>query len=162
MDASPEPPDSLFSLSLSKGRRVQRLFVTEGLLIEDMTVGKGRWRRSWRLRDLSPDLEYTSGRPEHTEIRFVSGLVLIGLAICLYFSTLHEHVPLLAPLLGIAGAWPLGRALRSWQIETWTLIRKTDGSAATHIAHSLGKPEDRGQFEIRLVERIRGEERLGG
>jgi hypothetical protein len=158
---TPEPSEILFALELAKGRHVEKLLLTEDRLVEDLSIGKRRWRRSWRLQDLSAELEYTTGRQEHSELRVVAGLVVICLAVAFYFSTFHVHIPLLAPLVGVLGGWLLVRGLKGWRIETWTLIRKSDGSAATHFAHSLGSPEDRRDFETRLVEQIRRQQRLG-
>jgi hypothetical protein len=137
---TPEPSEVLFALKLAKGRHVEQLLLTEDRLVEDGSVGKRRWRRSWRLQDLSADLEYTTGRPEHSELRLVSGLVVIGLAVVFYFSSFQVHIPLLAPLIGALGGWLLVKGLKGWRIETWTLIRKSDGSAATHFAHSSAAP----------------------
>jgi hypothetical protein len=159
---APEPSETLFTLTLAKGRQRETLSLTEDRLVEDVSAGKRRWRRSWRLQDLSADLEYTTGRQENSELRVVAGLVVICLAIVFYFSTLHGHIPLLAPLVGALGGWLLAKGLKGWRIETWTLIRKSDGSAATHFAHSLGSAEDRRDFETRLIEQIRRQHRLSG
>jgi hypothetical protein len=86
--------------------------------------------------------------------------VVIGLAIVFYFSSFQVHIPLLAPLIGAPGGWLLVKGLKGWRIETWTMIRKSDGSAATHFAHSLGSAEDRRDFETRPIEQIRRQRRL--
>jgi hypothetical protein len=157
----PDPSEILFSLKLARRRHVETLLLTEDRLIEEGSFGKRRWRRSWRLQDLSPELDYTTGRPEHSELRVVAGLVLIALALVFYFSTFQVHVPLLAPLVAVLGGWLLVRGLKGWRLETWTLIRKSDGSTATHFAHSFGGAEDRRDFETRLIEQIRRQHRLG-
>jgi hypothetical protein len=158
---TPEPSEVLARLEMAKGRHAERFLLTEDRLVEDSRIGERRWQRSWRLQDLSSELEYTSGRPEHTEARVVGGLVVLSLAATLYFSALHAHIPLFAPLLGALAAWLLVKGLRDWRIETWTLIKRSDGGGATHILHRLGAPEGRRDFEARLVEQIRRQHRLG-
>ena len=47
------------------------------------------------------------------------------------FSSFHVHIPLLAPLVAALGGWLLVKGLNWWRMETWTLIRKPDGSTAS-------------------------------
>ncbi len=154
-------PENLCTLQESRGRSSSKLVLTDEYLIEEGTKGVRRWRRSWLLRDLSPEVEHISGRPEHTTASLATGLVLIALGISLYFSDFHSKMPLLAPMLVAFGLWPLGWALRGWRIHSWTTFRRRDGSVATHILHSGSTPEERDRFGRIFAETVRHLQRDG-
>jgi hypothetical protein len=148
-------PETLCTLQESKGRLSSKLVLTDESLIEEGMYRARRWRRSWPLRDLSPEVDSTTGRPEHTTALLATGMALVALGVCFYISDFHIKMPLLAPLLVAVGLWPVGRALTNWRIQTWTIFRKRDGSVATHVIHRGSTPEERERFERMFAETVR-------
>ncbi|HWC01913.1 MAG TPA: hypothetical protein VHF87_04010 [Methylomirabilota bacterium] len=85
-------------------RRTATLLVTDDRLIEERRAGRDHWRQGWALKNLSPDFDLVSGRPEHARARLLGGQVVAGTALTVFFSTLDAHAPLLAPLPAVAGS----------------------------------------------------------
>src|SRR5213592_2103216 len=47
----------------------------------------------------------------------------------------------------VVGLIVMGRGLKTLRVETWTTIRKWDGTAATSFSHRNCSPAERGAFE---------------
>jgi hypothetical protein len=131
-------------------------------LIEEGSRGTRRWRQAWPLQQLSPELESISGRPQGTKETLVGGAIMVGVALAIYFSELNPQAPLVAPLILIIGLVLLGRVLQNFRVETWTTIRKWDGSSATSFSHRDCDPAERRIFEDALVDAVRDIRRTRG
>jgi hypothetical protein len=134
----------------------------EDHLIEEGSRGKRRWRQAWPLQQLSPELESISGRPQGTKESLVGGAIMVAVALAIYFSELNAQAPLVAPLILIIGLVLLGRVLQNFRVETWTTIRKWDGSSATSFPHRDCDPGERRIFEDALADAVRDIRRTRG
>ena len=72
------------------------------------------------------------------------------------------YAPLLAPLLSVVGLIVMGRGLKDLRVETWTTIRKLDGTAATYFSHRDCNPGERAAFEEAFAETVRHIRRTRG
>jgi hypothetical protein len=150
-----EQPEILSRLHRRQGRLSEAFILTEDDLIEEGRRGARHWRRNWPLRQLEPQVEYRSDRPEGAKQSVLMGAVLIAVAVSFYFSDFNSRIPLLAPLLVLLGALALGRGLKNWRVETWTIFRRLDGSMATHCLHRGTGAGERLEFERMFTERVR-------
>jgi hypothetical protein len=136
-----------------------KYMVTEDHLIEEGRGGANHWRRAWPLQQLSPEIERATGRPQGT---ILGSVTVLGLGLSLYLSDLNAKAPLLAPFVLIVGLSLLGRVLKNGRVETWTMIRKWDGSLATSFQHRDSQPGERVAFEDALAEAVRHARRTRG
>jgi len=143
------------------GRKL-KFTLTEDHLIEDGSRGVSHWRQAWPLQQLSLEVESQTGRPQGTMERLVGGVTIFALGIIVYFSDFNTNVPLLAPLLSVVGLIVMSRGLKTLRVETWTTIRKWDGTAATSFSHRDCSPGERGAFEEAFAETVRHIRRTRG
>src|SRR5207247_4555775 len=120
----------------------------------------------WVWQQLSPEVESQTGRPQGTMERLIGGVTIFALGIIVYFSDFNTNVPLLAPLLSVVGLIVMGRGLKTLRVETWTTIRKWDGTAATSLSHRNCSPVERDAIGealgevVGIVRRIVGTEQV--
>jgi hypothetical protein len=88
--------------------------------------------------------------------------MILGVALAMYFSDFDAKAPLLAPFVAVVGLVLIGRALKSFRVETWTTIRKWDGTMATSFTHRDCHPGERALFEEALAESVRYVRRARG
>ena len=136
--------------------------LSEDHLIEEGSRGTRRWRQAWPLQQLSPELESITGLPQGTRETLIGGAVMVAVALAVYFSDLNATLPLVAPLILIIGVFMLGRVVQNVRIETWTTIRKWDGSSATSFSHRDCDPAERRVFEDALADAVREIRRTRG
>jgi hypothetical protein len=151
------PEERVYNLS----DKLKYMF-TEDHLIEEGRGGANHWRRAWPLQQLSPELERATGRPQGTKETLLGSVTVLGLGLSLYFSDFNAKAPLLAPFVLIVGLSLLGRVLKNGRVETWTMIRKWDGSLATSFQHRDCQPGERAAFEDALAEAVRHAHRTRG
>ena len=117
-------------------------------------VGRGVGCEAHELSSLSPDFETRIGPDYEFRQHLSRGLVLLGGAVCVYFSVLRVWVPLLAPYLAILGIVFVAAGLQAIRAKTWTLVRTKHGQIALSIVHNWCKKDERETFEARLSEAI--------
>jgi len=139
-----------------------RFTLNEDHLIEEGSRGVHHWRQAWALQQLSPEVESQTGRPHGTKERLMGGVTILAVAVIVYFSHYNANVPLLAPLLSVVGLIVMGRGLKTLRVETWTTIRKWDGTAATSFSHRDCNPGERAAFEEAFAETVRHIRRTRG
>jgi hypothetical protein len=136
--------------------------LTSDHLIEEGSRGSSHWRQAWPLQQLSPEIERQSGRPRGTREALIAGLVMLGAGLTIYFSDLNARAPLLAPVISVVALIMLGRVLQNFRLETWTTIRKWDGTMATSFTHRDCHPGERALFEEAFAETVRHVRRRHG
>ena len=106
------------------------------------------------LRELSPDLRRQRWIPETAKALGTESRNLVLLAVIVYFSDIHAHVPLLAPVslgLGLLFGY---KALRQALPLQKTIIDSGD-KAIVSIPHFQRLESARSTFEVALVKMIR-------
>lgn len=147
--------EAICSVVWSKGKNSHELMLTGEYLIDEWKNGSDSGMEHWHLEELSPMLSYTTGRKCYFCGFMISGLIAFGLTICLFFSTLHHHIPLLVPFIALFGLWFLFKGIRKIKIEKWTIFCKQNGDEATYIAHGGCKKEELEKFEKCFAEAVK-------
>jgi hypothetical protein len=75
------------------------------------------------------------------------GLLLLACSMCIYFSDIHRHIPLLAPFLALPGIFYFLRGALRIQQFTWTVIENKAGVRTIFIRHHRWNVAEREQFE---------------
>src|SRR5687767_9176299 len=106
------------------GRDRYRYYTIDDVLYSEWKRGVDSSKSSWSLRGVSPRLDETSGRSDGVVkiIRLASLLMICSLIV--YFSDYNKAIPLLAPFLGLWGAWWFINTLSKVSPRKWTLFRK--------------------------------------
>jgi hypothetical protein len=141
-----------------------KFMLTHDHLIEEGSRGSRQWRQAWPLQQLSPEIERQTARPQGANEALTGGLIVLALALAMYFSDLNAKAPLLAPFVSVVGMILMVRGLKRFRVETWTMIRKWDGTTVTSFTHRDCNPGERALFEeafadtVRHVRRTRGDD----
>lgn len=129
-------------INLSRGKHVFTITIDDQYLVEEWRHGVDAKRRHWYLKNLSPKIDYARGRERNCFSFWVATLIVLALAIALFFSSLNRHIPLLLPLIALIGLNLLYKAIRKSKVHRWTILRKNDGERATYITHGCCSEED--------------------
>jgi len=135
------------SLTYQFRRTTSNLEITDNYLISRWKKGREHGERRIRLDLLSPDLSLVTSRPEHTEAGIIGGIVVIALAIVVFFSVVQVKIPLLFPFIAAVGIAILVCGLRNLKLQTWTVIQDEKGVMFTYIIHSGCDRVQREAFE---------------
>lgn len=106
------------------------------------------------LRELLPDFGEATGRQPETGAWLNRSGVLLGSAIVVAFSDLRDHMPLLAPFLGVLSFATAAPALRAVGATRWTVVNRRNGGPAIYIPHDRFGVEARLRFEKHLSNEI--------
>lgn len=106
------------------------------------------------LRELLPEFGEATGRQPETGAWLNRSGVLLGSAIVVALSDLQEHMPLLAPFLGVLSFATAAPALRAVGVTRWTVVNRRDGGQAVYIPHDRFGAEARLGFEKHLASEI--------
>ena len=133
-------------INLSRGNHMFTITIDDQYLVEERKHGEYANRRHWYLKNLSPKIDYSRGRERNCLSSWVKTLIVLALAITLFFSSLNHHIPLLAPLIALIGFHFMCKAIRQSKVQTWTILRKNDGECAMYITHGCCSEEDINRF----------------
>jgi hypothetical protein len=107
------------------------------------------------LESLSPELKYERWVPASAWQNGKEARYLLLLAVVVYFSKLHEFVPLLAPV-ALAMSWILAyRAARAASPVTKTQVRTEDNDDVVSIPHFNRLAQQHQSFEEALTRQIK-------
>jgi len=133
-------------INWSRGKHKFTITVDDQYLVEEWKHGVDAKRRHWYLKNLSPKIDYARGRERNWFSFWVATMIVLALAIALFFSSLNRHIPFLAPLIALIGFNLMYKAIRRSKVQMWTIIRKNDGGRATYITHGCCSEEDINRF----------------
>jgi hypothetical protein len=141
-------------IKLSKGKHTFTIIIDDQFLVEERRHGVYVSRRHWHLKNLSSKIDYKQGRERNCSSFWIAAMIILALAIALYFSSLNRHIPLLAPLIAFIGFILMYKAIRRSKIQKWTILRKDDGECATYITHGCCSEEEINRFTECFVDAV--------
>jgi len=141
-----EKSEDKCEIKWSKGKQMFRLVIDDQFLVQEWKNGVDEGRRHWHLKNLSAKVDYLRGRHRHCLSFWAATVIVLGVAIVLFFSSLNLHVPLLAPLMALIGFSLMCKAIRRSKVETWAIIRKDNGGRAAYITHGGCSEEEINKF----------------
>ncbi|MHC4693247.1 MAG: hypothetical protein ACYS67_10945 [Planctomycetota bacterium] len=139
----------------SRGKHMFTITIDDQFLVEEWVHGVDTSRRHWHLKNLSSKIDYSQGREKDCSSFWVATMIILALAIVLFFSSLNRHIPLLAPLIALIGFILMYKAIRRSKIKKWTILRKNDGECATYITHGYCSEEEINRFTECLVDAVK-------
>jgi len=104
------------------------------------------------LAKLAPTLASASGRPPKALRRLRLGLAVLVLAGVIYWSVIHNAVPLLAPVLALVGFGLVVSQIQHLQVRRWTVICHRDGRMYIYLRHDACDEAERKRFEEAYAE----------
>ncbi len=137
----------LAELTAKKKKYSKKLILTEDELIMEWDSPTHKGRRGWHLDNLSPNIGFTVERRKGFKESVIGGIVLLAIAVILFFSKLNQYVPLLVPSLVIVSVGILISGIRKLKAETWTIFYKRDGEMAVYMEHSMIEQPEMRSFE---------------
>ncbi len=114
----------------------QTFTVTAAHFVVEWESAEGKGRSEHPLRDVSSEVAYFEGKAAGDPAALGRALLAAGLAAVVYFSTIQQHVPLLAPFLLLVAAVFGYRANRAAGRSRWSVISHKDGRQLATIDHS--------------------------
>lgn len=141
-----EKSEDKCEIKWSKGKQMFTLVIDDQFLVQEWKNGADESRRHWHLKNLSAKVDYSRGRDRHCSSLWAATVIVLGLAIVLFFSNLNRHVPLLAPLIALIGFNLMYKAIRLSKVKTWTIIRKDNNKCAAYITHGGCSDEEINKF----------------
>ncbi len=142
------------SIKCSDGYRILTFKITEQYLIEEWKSGLDSGSRYWNLKNLSPILDYYQGHSNHYESYLLYTISVFALSICIFFSSIHQYIPLLAPCFGAAGFYLLYMTVNYGKFRKWSIINNKDGSNLAFLSHSKCSEEEIQKFTECFVEMV--------
>lgn len=112
--------DAISEISSKNGNTAITYYLTETELIRMWKHGRESGESSIHLSKLKPRVEHASSRPRGTKTKLVAGVILIAMAVIIYFSALQPLVPLLSWAIGFGGLIFVIVAARAWQIQDYS------------------------------------------
>jgi hypothetical protein len=150
-----EKSEDKCEIKWSKGKQMFTLVIEDQFLVQEWKSGVDEGRRHWHLKNLSAKVDYSRGRHRHCSSFWIATVIILALAIAIYFSSLNQHVPLLAPLMAFIGFILMYKAIRRSKIETWTIIQKDNGGHAAYIIHGGCSEEEINRFTECFVDAVK-------
>lgn len=150
-----EKSEDKCEIKWSRGKQMFTLAIDDQFLVEEWKNGADESRRHWHLKNLSAKIDYSRGRDRDCSSFWIASVIVLGLAIALFFSSLNRHVPLLAPLIALIGFNIMYKAIRLSKVKTWTIIRKDTGECAAYITHGGCSEEEINRFTECFVDAVK-------
>jgi len=141
-----EKSEDKCEIKWSKGKQMFTLAIDDQFLVQEWKSGVDEGRRHWHLNNLSAKVDYSRGRDRHCSSLWAATVIVLGVAIVLFFSSLNRHFPLLAPLMAFIGFILMYKAIRRSKVEIWTIIQKDNGGYAAYITHGGCSEEEINRF----------------
>jgi hypothetical protein len=141
-----EKSEDKCEIKCSKGKHMFTLVIDDQFLVQEWKNGVDESRRHWHLKNLSAKVDYSRGRDRHCSSFWIATVIILALAIVLFFSSLNRYIPLLAPFTALIGFNLMCKAIRRSKIQKWTILRKDNGECAAYITHGGCSEEEINKF----------------